>query len=297
MSEPGRSPGERAEPALLEVRGLRVEYGRGRRRTTAVDGVDLDVGPGETLALVGESGSGKSTIGNAVLGLVPVAAGTVEFDGEDIGRAPARRRRELTAEIQAVFQDPYGSLNSMRTIRQTLVEPLIAHRRTGRPTGGTTKKPVEPGSARSQVEAALHSVGLDPDAADRYPGEFSGGQRQRIAVARALMLRPRLIVCDEPTSALDLSVQAQVLNLLKRLQRDLGVSYLFITHDLAIIRHVASRVAVLHRGRVVETGPVDQVCDHPSDPYTQELLAAAPVPDPVLQRGRREARAALAGQR
>ncbi len=270
---------------LLEVRGLRVEYGRGRRRTTAVDGVDLEVGAGETLALVGESGSGKSTIGNAVLGLVPATGGTVTFDGEDIGRAPARRRRELTAEIQAVFQDPYGSLNSMRTIRQTLVEPLIAHRRA------------DPASARSQVEAALHSVGLDPDVADRYPGEFSGGQRQRIAVARALMLRPRLIVCDEPTSALDLSVQAQVLNLLKKLQRDLGVSYLFITHDLAIIRHVASRVAVLHRGRVVETGPVDQVCDHPSDPYTQALLAAAPVPDPVAQRGRREARAALAGQR
>jgi ABC-type oligopeptide transport system ATPase subunit len=271
---------------LLDVQGLRVDYGRGRRRTTAVDGVDLSVGPGETLALVGESGSGKSTIGNAVLGLVPVTGGTVTFDGEDVGRATARRRRELTQEIQAVFQDPYGSLNSMRTIRQTLVEPLIAHRRA------------DAASARSQVEAALHSVGLDPDAADRYPGEFSGGQRQRIAVARALMLRPRLIVCDEPTSALDLSVQAQVLNLLTGLQRELGMSYLFITHDLAIIRHVAQRVAVLHQGRVVETGPVRRVCDEPEHPYTRALLAAAPVPDPVVQRGRREARAAaLAGQR
>ncbi|HST67223.1 MAG TPA: ATP-binding cassette domain-containing protein [Mycobacteriales bacterium] len=285
------------ERALLEVRGLRVDYGRGRRRSTAVDAVDLDVGPGETLALVGESGSGKSTIGNAVLGLVPIAAGTVTFQGEDVGRAPARRRRELTAQLQAVFQDPYGSLNSMRTIRQTLVEPLIAHRRAVPSTGGTSR-PADPASARSQVEAALHSVGLDPDAADRYPGEFSGGQRQRIAVARALMLRPRLIVCDEPTSALDLSVQAQVLNLLTTLQRDLGLSYLFITHDLAIIRHVAHRVAVLHRGRVVETGPVRKVCDEPEDPYTQALLAAAPVPDPVAQRERREARAAaLAGQR
>jgi ABC-type oligopeptide transport system ATPase subunit len=271
-------------PPLLEVRGLRVDYGRGRRRTTAVDGVDLDIAAGETLALVGESGSGKTTVGNAVLGVVPVAAGTVRFDGEDIAHATPRRRRELTSEIQVVFQDPYGSLNSMRTIRQTLVEPLIAHRRA------------DAGSARTQVEAALHSVGLDPDAADRYPGEFSGGQRQRIAVARALMLRPRLIVCDEPTSALDLSVQAQVLNLLKGLQRDLGIGYLFITHDLAIIRHVAHRVAVLFRGKVVESGPVDRVCDAPEHPYTRSLLAAAPVPDPVAQRERRVARA-LAAQR
>jgi len=265
---------------LLEVQGLRVDYGRGRRRTTAVDGVDLDIASGETLALVGESGSGKTTIGNAVLGVVPVAAGAIRFDGEDIAHATPRRRRELTSEIQVVFQDPYGSLNSMRTIRQTLVEPLIAHRRPGG------------APARTQVEAALHSVGLDPDAADRYPGEFSGGQRQRIAVARALMLRPRLIVCDEPTSALDLSVQAQVLNLLKGLQRDLGISYLFITHDLALIRHVAHRVAVLFRGRVMETGPVDRVSDAPEHPYTRSLLAAAPVPDPGAQRDRREARAA-----
>jgi ABC-type glutathione transport system ATPase component len=263
---------------LLEVRGLRVDYGRGRRRTTAVDGVDLDIAAGETLALVGESGSGKTTVGNAVLGVVPVAAGTVRFDGEDITHATPRRRRELTGEIQVVFQDPYGSLNSMRTIRQTLVEPLIAHRRR------------DPASARTQVEAALRSVGLDP-------GEFSGGQRQRVAVARALMLRPRLIVCDEPTSALDLSVQAQVLNLLKGLQRDLGMGYLFITHDLAIIRHVAHRVAVLLRGKVVESGPVDRVCEAPEHPYTRSLLAAAPVPDPVAQRQRRAARAALAGQR
>jgi len=265
---------------LLEIRGLRVDYGRGRRRTTAVDGVDLDIAAGETLALVGESGSGKTTIGNAVLGVVPVAAGTIRFDGEDIAHATPRRRRELTREIQVVFQDPYGSLNSMRTIRQTLVEPLIAHRRAGA------------ASARTQVEAALHSVGLDPHAADRYPGEFSGGQRQRIAVARALMLRPRLIVCDEPTSSLDLSVQAQVLNLLSGMQRELGIGYLFITHDMALIRHVAHRVAVLLRGRVVESGPVERVIDAPEHPYTRSLLAAAPVPDPVAQRERRLARAA-----
>jgi ABC-type glutathione transport system ATPase component len=270
---------------LLDVRDLTVHYGQGRRRTVAADGVNLGIDAGETLALVGESGSGKSTVGNAVLGLVPVASGRIAFAGEDITAATPRRRRALTREIQAVFQDPYGSLNPMRTIRQTLVEPLIAHGR------------VDPASARTQVAATLHSVGLGPDAADRYPAEFSGGQRQRIAVARALMARPRLIVCDEPTSALDLSVQAQVLNLLRQLRRDRGISYLFITHDLAIIRHVAHRVAVLHRGRVVESGPVSRVCDDPEHPYTKALLAAAPVPDPVAQRARRAAYAGLAGLR
>jgi peptide/nickel transport system ATP-binding protein len=270
---------------LLEVWDLTVHYGQGRRRTVAVEGVHLDVDAGETVALVGESGSGKSTVGNAVLGLVPVASGRITFAGEDITAATPRRRRALTREIQAVFQDPYGSLNPMRTIRQTLVEPLIAHGR------------VDPASARTQVAATLHSVGLGPDAADRYPAEFSGGQRQRIAIARALMARPKLIVCDEPTSALDLSVQAQVLNLLGQLRRDRGLSYLFITHDLAIIPHVAHRVVVLQRGQVVESGPVGRVCDDPEHHYTRTLLAAAPVPDPVAQRARREAYAGLAGLR
>lgn len=266
---------ERSTP-LLSLRNVTVNYGRGRRRLPdAVQDVSLDLTAGETLALVGESGSGKSTVGNVVLGLVPVRAGTVTFAGEDITHATGRRRRELTRHIQPIFQDPYGSLNPVRTIRQTLVEPLLAHER------------LTAAEQRERVALALSRVGLEPDAADRYPAQFSGGQRQRIAIARALMVSPRLIVCDEPTSALDLSVQAQVLNLLRQLQRELRVSYLFITHDLAIVRHVADRVAVLRRGRIVETGPTEQVYENPREAYTRALIAAAPVPDPEQQRRRR----------
>ncbi len=271
---------------LLEIDELVVRYrARGRRTgVIAVDGVSLTVSPGETVALVGESGSGKSTVGNAVLGLVDVTAGRIRFDGEDITHAAPRRRRTLSADIQAVFQDPYGSLNPMRRVGQTLIEPLLAR---GRP---------DPAAARGRIAEVLASVGLDADAAQRYPAEFSGGQRQRIAIARALIVAPRLIVCDEPTSALDLSVQAQVINLLVELQRSLGVGYLFITHDLAIVRHIAHRVVVLHGGKVVESGPTAAVCDHPAEDYTRRLLAAAPVPDPVEQRLRRETYAALAGR-
>jgi ABC-type oligopeptide transport system ATPase subunit len=261
---------------LLEVSALTVRY----RRTIALRDVSLTVAPGETVALVGESGSGKSTLGNAILGLVPAAAGSIRFDGTDITGFgitgfSARRRRPLTKDIQAVFQDPYGSLNPVRPVGQALAEPLLAHEKLSR------------AATAARVSAALERVGLSADAAARYPAQFSGGQRQRIAIARALMLSPRLIVCDEPLSALDLSVQAQVLNLLTAVQRESGVGYLFITHDLAIVPHIAHRVVVLYQGRVVETGPVSQVCDHPSDPYTRRLIAAAPVPDPALQRARR----------
>ena len=275
---------------LLELRDVRIEYPRGFHRPplVAVDQVGLSVAAGETVALVGESGSGKSSIGNAVLGLVPPARGTIMFDGEDITRARPRRRRALTRDIQCVFQDPTGSLNPRRTIRQTLGERLL-HDRLSR------------AEQAERVAIALRRVNLDADAADHYPGQFSGGQLQRIAIARALMVRPRLIVCDEPTSALDLSVQAQVLNLLTRLQRDLGLGYLFITHDLAVVRHVAHRVVVLYRGSVVESGPTEQVCDHPADPYTRRLLDAVPVPDPAEQARRRSrpegAQPATAGQR
>jgi ABC-type oligopeptide transport system ATPase subunit len=263
--------------SLVDVSALTVHYHRGRRKppVTAVRDVTLTVAPGETVALVGESGSGKSTLGNAILGLVPAASGTISFAGEDITRPSQRRRRELTKDIQAVFQDPYASLNPVRPIGQALAERLLAHQRLDRAT------------TASRVGAALERVGLSADAAALYPGQFSGGQRQRIAIARALMLSPRLIVCDEPLSALDLSVQAQVLNLLKALQRESGIGYLFITHDLAVVPHVAHRVAVLYQGRVVETGTVSQVFDHPSDPYTRRLISAAPVPDPALQRARR----------
>jgi peptide/nickel transport system ATP-binding protein len=266
-----------ATASLLDVRDLTVHYRRGHRTPplTALREVTLGIAPGESVALVGESGSGKSTLGNAILGLVPAASGTITFDGADITRASPRTRRALTRDIQAVFQDPYGSLNPVRTIRQTLAEPLLAHER------------LDAAATALRVRAALARVGLSADAARMYPGQFSGGQRQRIAIARALMLSPRLIICDEPLSALDLSVQAQVLNLLKALQRELGISYLFITHDLAVVPHVAHRVVVLYGGRVVETGPVSQVCDEPRHPYTRALVSAAPVPDPAAQRARR----------
>lgn len=265
---------------LLDIKNLVVRYPCGRRRppVTAVNDVSMTIRRGETVALVGESGSGKSTIGNAVLGLVPAAAGALLFDGEDLAQATARRRRTLTRHIQPVFQDPYGSLNPMRTVGQTLIEPLLAHRR------------IADALARRQAAAMLGQVGLGPEAADRYPAEFSGGQRQRIAIARALMVRPQLIVCDEPTSALDLSIQAQVLNLLRELQDAFGLSYLFITHDLAVVPHVAHRVVVLHQGTVAESGPVHQVSTRPEHPYTQALLEAAPTPDPAKQRRKRSSR-------
>jgi oligopeptide/dipeptide ABC transporter ATP-binding protein len=263
-------------PNLLEVRDLTVTYRRGRRQSelTALSAVSLTVAAGETLGVVGESGSGKSTLGNAILGVVTPAAGTIRFAGQDITAASATQRRRLTRDIQAVFQNPQGSLNPVRTIGQTLEEPLLAHRRTNRSERG------------AEVGAALERVGLDRDAAMRFPAHFSGGQLQRIAIARALMLAPRLLVCDEAVSALDLSIQAQILNLLGSLQRELALSYVFISHDLAVIRHVSDRVAVLYRGRLMETGSAADVCERPAHPYTRALLAAAPVPDPAMQRAR-----------
>jgi ABC-type glutathione transport system ATPase component len=264
---------------LLDVRELRVEYrrrGAGRRAVPvrAVDAVSLRLSRGETLGLVGESGSGKSTIGNAILGLVPPTAGQILFRGNDITHAPPSARGELGQHLQVVFQDPYGSLNPSRTIGQTLAEPLRLGRR----------------EAALRVAEILTRVGLSPEAANRYPGLFSGGQRQRIAIARALVLEPELVICDEPTSALDLSVQAQILNLLLDLQRQLGLSYLFISHDIDVVRHVSHRVAVLLDGRIVEHGPVEQVTDAATHPYTRALLAAAPVPDPEQQAARRRLR-------
>jgi oligopeptide/dipeptide ABC transporter ATP-binding protein len=270
------------EPSLLDVENLTVRY-RNRRRSaavTAVDGISLRVRPGETLGLVGESGSGKTSVGHAILGLVPTTGGRISFDGQDITRADPRRRRSLSAHLQVIFQDPYSSLNPSRTIGQTLAEPFLVHKRL---TGA--------GSA-AQIRDMLARVGLAPDAVRRYPGEFSGGQRQRIAIARALMLSPKLVICDEAVSALDSSVQAQVLNLLRELQRQMSVSYLFISHDLDVVRHMCHRVMVLYRGRVAEHGPASAVCTAPAHPYTQALRAAAPVPDPVRQEERRKARRA-----
>jgi ABC-type oligopeptide transport system ATPase subunit len=235
------------------------------------------VGRPRLVGVVGESGSGKSTLGNAVLGTVPAASGRIEFEGEDITRAGPSRRRELTRDLQVVFQDPFGSLNPMRTVGTTLEEPLLAHRRLPRR------------ERAAQVAEALERVGLAATDARRHPSAFSGGQRQRIAIARALVLRPKLVVCDEAVSALDLSVQAQVLNLLRSQQQELGMSILFISHDTAVVRHVSDRVLVLYQGRLMESGPAAEVCSDPWHPYTRRLLAAAPVADPAEQRapGRR----------
>lgn len=265
---------------LLDIQNLTVEFRQGRRLPPlkAVDDVSLRIQPGETVGLVGESGSGKSTLGNAVLGLVPISTGGMSFDGREISHASYAERRALSAELQVVFQNPYSSLNPVRTIGQTLAEPLGVHRKLSkRETTG-------------EVARMLQRVGLEPDAARCYPSQFSGGQRQRIAIARALMLSPRLVICDEVVSALDLSIQAQVLNLLRDLQEELGLSYLFISHDLAAVRNMSHRIIVLYCGQVMESGPAQQVSEAPNHPYTQALLAAAPVPDPTLQAQRRAAR-------
>lgn len=263
---------------LLQVSDLTVEFRQGRRRPPfrAVDGVSLSIGAGETVGLVGESGSGKSTIGRAILGLTPVRSGTVEFDGRDITRAGFRTRRALSERLQVVFQDPYSSLNPARTIGQTMAEPLRVH------------SSVPPAEASERVAAMLERVGLPADAARRYPSQFSGGQRQRIAIARSLMLSPALLICDEPVSALDLSIQAQVLNLLADLQRELGLSYLFVAHDLPVVRRLSHRIVVLYRGQIMETGPAGRVYARPAHPYTRALLAAVPEPDPRVQRARRD---------
>ncbi|SDP20729.1 peptide/nickel transport system ATP-binding protein [Klenkia soli] len=276
--------GRVAAPAgapLLQIEGLDVRYGSGRSGHLAVEGVSLSLAAGRTLGLVGESGAGKSTIGAAVLGLVPVSAGTIRFDGRDITHLGGRDRRALTREVQVVFQDPFNSLNPVRTVRQTLEEPLRLNLGLSR------------ADTCARVTELLGQVGLPAQAADRYPAQFSGGQRQRIAIARALAVQPRLIVCDEAVSALDLSVQAQVLNLLQQLQADLGLAYLFVSHDLEVVRHMADDVAVLRHGTLREVGPAAQVCTDSADPYTRTLMASAPVPDPAVQARRREQRRAL----
>ncbi|MGH8954575.1 MAG: ATP-binding cassette domain-containing protein [Microbacterium sp.] len=267
---------------LLEVDDLRVSFpGKGFRAAPVevVHGVSLSLRRGETLGIVGESGSGKTTIGRAVLGLVSTSGGSIRFDGADITRAGRKERRRLARDIQVVFQDPYTSLNPSMTVGDILSEPLIANGATGR-------------DARARVAELLDQVGLPADASERLPREFSGGQRQRVAIARALAPSPRLIVCDEPVSALDLSTQARVLDLLVDIQAQTGVAYLFVSHDLSVVRHISHRVSVVYRGDIVETGPARLVTATPEHPYTQRLLLASPVADPTRQAERRRERQA-----
>jgi peptide/nickel transport system ATP-binding protein len=262
---------------LLEVSGLNVEYpGKGFRAKPfrALTDINIHIKSGETVGLVGESGSGKTTLGRAVLGLAPVSAGTISFDGKDISHASRRQRRPLSRDLQVVFQDPYTSLNPSLNVGAILAEPLTVQGKSG-------------AEARTRVRELLDQVGLPSDAIHRLPREFSGGQRQRVAIARALALSPKLIVCDEPVSALDLSTQAVVLDLFLQIQRDTGVSYLFVSHDLDVVRHISHRVAVMYRGEIVEQGPAAQVTVAPEHPYTQRLLLASPVPDPDRQELRR----------
>ncbi|CAA9242363.1 MAG: Oligopeptide transport ATP-binding protein OppF [uncultured Blastococcus sp.] len=264
---------------LVSARGVQVHFPsrtRGGAVLRAVDGVDLDIHRGETLGLVGESGCGKSTLGNALLRLVPATGGTVTFDGDDIGSFDRRRMREMRRRAGMVFQDPFASLDPRRTVAQTVAEPLEVHGLHG----GRRER-------GARVAELLELVGLDAAVAGRYPHEFSGGQRQRVGIARALAGEPDFLVCDEAIASLDVSVQAQVLNLLRRLQRQLGLTLLFVSHDLSAVRHLADRIAVMYLGRIVEIGPAAAVGGDPQMPYTQALLSAVPVPHPAQERARR----------
>ncbi|MEV7427299.1 ABC transporter ATP-binding protein [Streptomyces sp. NPDC091212] len=269
----------RAEP-LIEAVGLRREFRRGRRTVAAVDDVSLTVSPGETLGIVGESGSGKTTLGRMLVRLLDPSAGRLTYRGTEIGKASERELRPYRRELQMVFQDPVSSLNPRRSVGESVADPLRA--------AGV----LDEGRIVARVRELLERVGLDPDRYDRYPHEFSGGQRQRVGIARALAAEPRLIVCDEPVSALDVTTQAQVVALLAELQRELGLALVFIAHDLAVVRQVSDRIAVMRGGRIVEQGTVEQVYGAPRDPYTRQLLAAVPALDPALAAERRAVRAA-----
>ncbi|WP_030164200.1 MULTISPECIES: dipeptide ABC transporter ATP-binding protein [Actinomycetes] len=267
--------------SVLEVRDLtktfRVPAGKdGKTELKALDGIDLDLAPGETLGLVGESGCGKSTLARTLMMLERPDAGTVSWDGVDPYTLKGKDMLALRRRVQMVFQDPYASLNARMTAAEIISEPWRTHK--------TLYKSKRDRAAR--VRELLHLVGLRPSDEHRSPQEFSGGQRQRLGIARALALNPSVVICDEPVSALDLSVQAQVLNLLNDLQQQLGISYVFISHDLSVVRHVADRVAVMYLGRIVETGPTEAVFDTPMHPYTEALMSAAPTLDPGTRRTR-----------
>ncbi|HEX7284601.1 MAG TPA: ATP-binding cassette domain-containing protein [Candidatus Angelobacter sp.] len=261
---------------LVELRRLSKTYqagggifGQAAHEVHAVNGVSLDIHAGETLGLVGESGCGKSTLGRMILRLIEPTSGSVNFDGQDVLAASAGELRRLRRHMQIIFQDPYASLNPRMRIEDIVTEPLVIHEE---------RRPSRPAMHEGAV-AMMQAVGLDEAALRRYPHEFSGGQRQRIGIARALMLRPRLIVCDEPVSALDVSVGAQIVNLLKQLQQEFGLTYLFISHSMPVVRYLSDRIAVMSRGEIVELGDCEQIIANPAHEYTRTLLAATPEPE------------------
>jgi oligopeptide/dipeptide ABC transporter ATP-binding protein len=259
--------------SLLALHDVHVRFNTAGGVVRAVNGVSLELAVGETLGLVGESGCGKSTLGKAIMKLVPIANGEIVIDGVDIAPLDRAQLNEMRRKVQMIFQDPYGSLNPRSTVGRSVAQPLVI---AGWKADATSQR----------VETLLGWVGLPSDAKQRYPHEFSGGQRQRIGIARALALNPKLIICDEPVSALDVSVRAQVINLLEDLKGEFGVSYLFISHDLSVVEHIADRVAVMYLGTLVEVGGRDQIWRHPQHPYTRALLAAAPIADPKAARAR-----------
>ncbi len=282
-------PPRAATENILELRDVRTHFpihkGFLVRRQTgavrAVDGVTLSVRQGEVLGLVGESGCGKSTLARTILQLVPITGGAVVLNGRNLGQATRAQMLACRRDLQMVFQDPYASLNPRMTVHAMLAEPLLAHGLCAR------------ADVQGRVDELMSVVGLAPRFAQKYPHEFSGGQRQRIAIARALALRPRIIIADEPVSALDVSIQAQILNLLAKLCREMGLALVFIAHDLSVVRHISDRVAVMYLGKIVELGPAEDVIDRPRHPYTRALVSAIPVPDPAIERGRQ--RIVLAG--
>ncbi|TME03721.1 MAG: ABC transporter ATP-binding protein [Chloroflexi bacterium] len=267
----------RADPVLVRINGAVKHFpigGFGGLAVRAVDGVDLEIRRGETLGLVGESGCGKSTLARLVTALLPVTAGSIMFDGQDITRLRGSKLRRVRRRMQIIFQDPFASLDPRMTVGDILQEPLDNF------SIGTVRE------RRVRVQELLRLVGLNPNFTNRYPHEFSGGQRQRIGIARALAVNPSFIVCDEAVSALDVSIAAQIINLLQDLQREFNLTYLFIAHDLAVVRHLSDRIAVMYLGKVVETADRNDIYDRPQHPYTKALLSSIPVPDPAVERER-----------